>query len=118
MTLLGLSFFESSWLDSLFRNAPEHIYTYTGFFSAFILMAVANAFNVRSDSWRLLQNIEQNTAFIKVMLLIVVVQVAMTSVGGSLLRTAPLNWQEWLVVVACAGLAFAWGMLYKLIRTK
>ena len=118
MTLVGLSFFESSWLDSLFRNAPEHIYTYTGFFSAFILMAVANAFNMRSDSWRLLQNIEQNTAFIKVMLLIVVVQVAMTYVGGSLLRTAPLNWQEWLVVVACAGLAFAWGMLYKLIRTK
>ena len=118
MTLVGLTFFESSWLDSLFRNAPEHIYTYTGFFSAFILMAVANAFNVRSDSWRLLQNIEQNTAFIKVMLLIVVVQVAMTYVGGSLLRTAPLNWQEWLVVVACAGLAFAWGMLYKLIRTK
>lgn len=118
MTLIGLAFFTSSWVDGLFRNAPDHIYTYTGFFSAFICMAVANAFNVRSDSWRLLQNIKQNTAFIKVMLLIVVVQVALTYVGGSLLRTAPLNWQEWLVVVACAGLAFAWGMLYKLIRTK
>ena len=95
MTLLGLSFFTSSWVDGLFRNAPDHIYTYTGLFNAFICMAVANAFNVRSKSINVLQNMQANPAFIQVMLLIVAVQVGMTYFGGQLLRTAPLSAQEW-----------------------
>lgn len=116
MTLLGLAFFTSSHVDALFRNAPDHIYTYTGFFSAFIMMAVANAFNVRTNKLNVLDNLRANPAFVEVMLLIAAVQVAMTYLGGSVLRTAPLQWQEWLVVAACAVLSLLGGAVFKMLR--
>ena len=116
MTVIGLAFFQSPWVDSLFRDAPNHIYTYTGFFGAFIFMALANAFNVRTDSLNVLQNIQQNKAFLQVMVLIVVVQIGMTYLGGGLLRTAPLQLQEWLVLVLCAGVAWAAGIVVKLLE--
>lgn len=118
MTLIGLAFFESSWVDSLFRNAPDHIYTYTGFFSAFIMMAVANAFNVRTGDVHIFKNLGQNKAFVQVMGLIVAVQLAMTYLGGSVLRTTPLQLQEWLVVVVCAGITLVTGLLFKLYRPE
>lgn len=115
MTLLCLAFFESSWVDSLFRNSSDHIYTYTGYFSAFIMMAVGNAFNVRTKSINVLQNIQANPAFLQVMCLIVVVQIGMTYFGGSLLRTAPLKAEEWLVVSICGCLMLVVGTMDKLI---
>ena len=118
ITLIGLAFFTSSWVDGLFRNAPDHIYTYTGFFSAFICMAVANAFNVRSKSINVLQNMQANPAFIQVMLLIVAVQVGMTYFGGQLLRTAPLSAQEWLVVAGAAVAMLGVGSLAKLLSKE
>ena len=118
MTVVGLAFFQSSCIDSLFRGAPDHIYTYTGFFSAFICMAVANAFNVRSKSINVLQNMQANPAFIQVMLLIVAVQVGMTYFGGQLLRTAPLSAQEWLVVAGAAVAMLGVGSLAKLLSKE
>ena len=79
-------------------------------------MALANAFNVRTDSLNVLQNIQQNKAFLQVMVLIVVVQIGMTYLGGGLLRTAPLQLQEWLVLVLCAGVAWAAGIVVKLLE--
>ena len=113
MTVVGLAFFTSIWVDGLFRNALDHIYTYTGFFCTFIMMAVANAFNVRSDSLQLLQGLSENKAFVQVMALIIAVQVALTYVGGQLLRTAPLQLQEWLVVMGCAVVMLAAGSFFK-----
>ena len=116
MTVVGLAFFQSNCIDSLFRGAPDHIYTYTGFFCAFIMMAVANAFNVRTDELQVLKNLQQNPAFWRVMLLIVAVQIGMTYLGGSVLRTAPLVAQEWLVVAGCALLVLAAGRIFKLYK--
>lgn len=116
MTVVGLAFFQSSCIDSLFRGAPDHIYTYTGFFCVFIMMAVANAFNVRTDELQVLKNLQQNPAFWRVMLLIVAVQIGMTYLGGSVLRTAPLALQEWLVVAACPLLVLAAGRIFKLFK--
>ena len=116
MTVVGLAFFQSNCIDSLFRGAPDHIYTYTGFFCAFIMMAVANAFNVRTDELQVLKNLQQNPAFWRVMLLIVAVQIGMTYLGGSVLRTAPLVAQEWLVVAGCALLVLAAGRIFKLFK--
>lgn len=102
MTIVAVAFYKSSWVDHLFRNAPDHIYTYTGFFCAYILMAVANGFNVRVSGLNLLENISLNKGFLNVMALIVAIQVLLTYIGGRILRTTPLNANEWLVVVAFA----------------
>ena len=102
MTLVAIAFYKSAWVDSLFRNAPDHIYTYTGFFCAYIFMAVANAFNVRVEGMDLLDHISENMGFLQVMGGIIAIQVLLTLAGGKLLRMAPLNGQEWSVVLLCA----------------
>ena len=80
------------------------------------MMAVSNAFNVRTDELQVLKNLQQNPAFWRVMLLIVAVQIGMTYLGGSVLRTAPLVAQEWLVVAGCALLVLAAGRIFKLFK--
>ncbi len=115
MTLIGIAFYKSAWIDSLFRDAPNHIYTYTGFFCAYILMAVANAFNVRSEGLNLLENIGRNKGFLQVMALIVAIQVLLTFIGGRLLRTTPLNASEWGVAVLVAVSLLVLDLLRKLL---
>ena len=102
MTIIAVAFYKSSWVDHLFRNAPDHIYTYTGFFCTYIFMAVANGFNVRVSGLNLLENISLNKGFLEVMALIVAIQVALTYIGGRILRTAPLTAHEWGVVIIFA----------------
>ena len=99
MTFIAILFYKSSYVDHLFRNAPDHIYTYTGFFCTYIFMAVANGFNVRVSGLNLLEHIDKNKGFLNVMALIVAIQVLLTYVGGRILRTTPLNLHEWSVVV-------------------
>ena len=99
MTLVGIAFYKSVWVDHLFRDAANHIYTYTGFFCTYIFMAGANGFNVRVEGLNPLKNISLNKAFLQVMALIIAIQVLLTYVGGRVLRTTPLNAGEWGVVV-------------------
>lgn len=99
MTFIAILFYKSSYVDHLFRNAPDHIYTYTGFFCTYIFMAVANGFNVRVSGLNLLEHIDMNKGFLNVMALIVAIQVLLTYVGGRILRTTPLNLHEWSVVI-------------------
>ena len=116
MTLVAIAFYKSSWVDSLFRNAPDHIYTYTGFFCAYIFMAVANGFNVRVEGTDLLDHITDNPGFIRVMGGIVCIQFLLTLFGGSVLRTAPLNGREWSFVLLCAVSIIMVDCLRKLFR--
>ncbi len=102
MTVIAIAFYKSAWVDSLFRDAPDHIYTYTGFFCAYIFMAVANGFNVRVTGINIFHHLSKNKGFIEVMALIIVIQVILTYIGGSLLRTTPLLMNEWFVVIVAA----------------
>ncbi|MEG0797379.1 MAG: calcium-translocating P-type ATPase, PMCA-type [Acidaminococcaceae bacterium] len=99
MTFIAILFYKSASIDHLFRNAPDHIYTYTGFFCTYIFMAVANGFNVRVHGTNLLANISKNKGFLQIMALIILIQIALTFVGGRILRTKPLTLQEWSVVI-------------------
>lgn len=102
MTFIAILFFKSPTVDHWFRNAPDHIYTYTGFFCVYVLMAVFNGFNVRVRSLNLLENISKNIGFLQIMALIVIVQIILTFVGGKILRMTPLTSEEWIIVVTMA----------------
>lgn len=115
MTLVGIAFYKSVWVDHLFRDAANHIYTYTGFFCTYIFMAVANGFNVRVEGLNPLKNISLNKAFLQVMALIIAIQVLLTYVGGRVLRTTPLNAGEWGVVVLFSLSMLLVGVLGKLL---
>ncbi len=99
ITFLALAFFKCPFITERFRAGIDDIYLYTGFFCTYILLAVANGFNVRVDNCRLWEHLQMNKGFIQVMALIVCVQIVLTYVGGRILRTAPLNMDEWLTVI-------------------
>ena len=79
-------------------------------------MAVANGFNVRVEGLDLLDHILDNKGFIQVMGGIVLIQYLLTLFGGSVLRTAPLNGQEWSVVIICALSIIIVDLLRKVFR--
>ncbi len=99
VTALSLIFLFTNIYRQNFRQVPGDIYVYTGYFTFFILTAIFNAFNARTESLNLFEHIFENKNFISIMVLIFVVQVIMTYIGGSILRTAALNGKEWLTII-------------------
>ena len=111
---------ETGLIGSLFRsfegNGTE--YLLTGYFSFFILAAVFNAFNARTEKINLFDNIGANKGFLKVMGLITAVQVIMTYLGGRVLGCYGLNFMEWAVVIIMALSVIPVDIIRKLIINK
>lgn len=98
-----------------FTFGGDSVYVLTGYFAFFIFMAVFNAFNARTDRVNLFDNIGGNPGFLRVMALIVVVQIAMTYLGGAILRCYGLTGGEWLFVLAMAFTIIPVDMIRKMI---
>ncbi len=92
----------SPFAASFFRQDPGNAYMLTGYFSFFIFAAVFNAFNARTDKMNLFDNIGKNKGFIRVIVLIAVIQVLMTYLGGAVLRCAGLTGTEWVFILVLA----------------
>ena len=99
---LSLIFLLTPFVAGWFRPDAADRYLMTGFFTFYILMAVFNAFNARTERRNLFDNIHQNHGFWQILLLIIVVQVTMTYLGGDILRCYGLIGKEWLVVTLMA----------------
>ncbi len=79
-------------------NATD-AYVKTAYFCFFIIVSVFNALNVRSERLNLFERIEQNKVFLGVMGIIIVIQVALTYLGGEIFQCYGLTWNEWLAVL-------------------
>ena len=100
---LSLVFILSDFMANWFRpDDGTKSYLLTGYFAFFILIAVANSFNARTEKMNLLDNITGNKGFLKVMGGIALVQIIMTYVGGSVLRCYGMNAKEWAIVLIFA----------------
>jgi len=120
LVISGFSIFylTNDFIKSLFRTGPsgnENIYYLTGFFVFFIFINLFNMFNARTKEINLFKNITKNDKFLKVITLIFVVQIVMTYIGGQILRTAGLNINEWLIIIAMSVIIIPIDILRKLI---
>jgi calcium-translocating P-type ATPase len=102
MFAAGMFLLRSDAARGWFRPDAENRYLGTGFFALFIMLAVFNAFNARTERMNLFDNIGRNRGFGRVIALIVVIQVAMTYLGGKVLSCYGLTSGEWAVVLMCA----------------
>lgn len=99
---VGMTLLYTPAMRGIFRPADDMRYVYTGFFAFFILAAVCNAFNARTESFNLFAHLSQNPRFLGVIGLIVAVQALMTTFGGPVFRGFGLTLGEWAAVVLLA----------------
>ncbi|MDR1215993.1 MAG: calcium-translocating P-type ATPase, PMCA-type [Treponema sp.] len=92
----------SSYLPSSGSFPFELDSLHTAYFAFFIFIAVFNAFNARTDKLNLFDNIGSNKNFLKILLLIAVVQVILVYIGGGVFKCNGLNGVQWLVVLIAA----------------
>jgi len=89
----------------------------TAFFAFYIFITTINAFNVRTPKVNIFDNIQGNTGFFIVILVIFVVQIVFTIIGGNILRTVPLHIDEWTKVIGCAFIIIPFDLLRKIFIT-
>lgn len=94
---------------------PDPAVFMTAFFSFFIFICVINAFNVRTKRVNIFESITQNRGFLLVLVLIFIVQIVFTYLGGKVLRTVPLRPEEWLWIAASALIILPFDALRKLV---
>lgn len=99
---LSLFMLLTPFAKAIFREGANDKYLLTGYFAFFIFVAVFNAFNARTDKLNLFENIGKNKGFLRIILLITVVQVLMTYLGGVILRCFGLTINEWIFVIIAA----------------
>lgn len=112
---ISMLFLLTPVFDGFFRAGENGMYVLTGYFTFFIFAAVFNAFNARTEQLNLLDNIAENKGFLKILLLIVVIQVIMTDFGGVILRCFGLTLSEWAVVLVLAATIIPIDLIRKLI---
>lgn len=90
----------------LLRNinieGEPHAILHTAYFAFFILIAVFNSFNARTEKLNLFDNLGKNRGFLVVFGIITAVQIVMTYVGGAILSGWGLVLVEWALVLAMA----------------
>ncbi|MDR1915866.1 MAG: calcium-translocating P-type ATPase, PMCA-type [Synergistaceae bacterium] len=99
---LGMFILLSPAAHGWFRPSEDNRYLLTGFFAFFIIIAVFNAFNARTEQLNLFDNIGRNKGFWRVITLIVIIQIGMTYFGGTVLGCYGLTVGEWVVVTLCS----------------
>ncbi len=118
VSIASVLFLRSEYIQSLFRDSDGDIVFLTAFFSLFIFLNVFNMFNARTEKVNIFDNIKSNPGFIRVALLIAVVQVILVYVGGKVLRTVPLALNEWAIVIGLSIIIIPFNMLRKSLFSK
>ena len=95
-----------------------HNYIETVVFAYFIFATIFNSFNARTESLNLFEHITENKRFLTVMGIITVVQIILIYVGGELLRTVPLEFNSWLIILGLSFLVIPIDLLRKAIMKK
>jgi magnesium-transporting ATPase (P-type) len=98
-----------------FRASNDDIYILTAFFALFIFTSVFHCFNCRTDRLNVCAGLYKNRAFIVIISLVMIIQLAFVYLGGALLRTAPLLRDELLLTLALALSVIPAELLRKLI---
>lgn len=112
VAVLSFAFLKAPFFINMFANTEEHM---TAYFSMFVLCAVFNGFNVRSNTINIFEHIKENMSFLNVMGVIVIVQAALTLVGGELFSCTPITVKNWLVIIAMAFTIIPVDMIRKVI---
>ncbi|WP_297639385.1 cation-translocating P-type ATPase C-terminal domain-containing protein, partial [uncultured Clostridium sp.] len=112
VTILSFVFLMAPFFKNMFSTEGEHL---TAYFSMFVLAAVFNGFNVRSKSVNIFEHIKENPGFVRVMIIIVIVQVILTIIGGDIFSCTPIEPKLWGVIIILAATIIPVDMIRKVV---
>lgn len=125
LTVVSFIYLKVPFFVNLFANEEQHL---TGYFVLFIVAALFNGFNVRDDGFAIFAGLNENKDFIKVFLIIIIVQALL--VNAAIVPLAPFQWigemfscvpfgiKGWIAVVLLACTMILADMVRKLCVNK
>lgn len=106
LTAISMFYLKNSFFSGLFETEEQHM---TGYFVLFIACALFNGFNVRDDGFSIFKGLEQNKDFIRIMLLIFIVQALIVNAAlvnlpvfhwiGQMFSCVPFGIKGWIAVI-------------------
>ncbi|MFT4737247.1 MAG: Ca2+-transporting ATPase [Cyclobacteriaceae bacterium] len=116
ITIFSVMFLKMPYFSELFARgtAEDNAVFLTAFFNIFIFQVLFNMLNVRSEGLNFFEHIGENMKFLQILVLIIALQVLFTFIGGEVLRTVPLNWDEWVLVIGFSLLIIPVDMIRKI----
>ena len=125
LTVVSFIYLKVPFFVNLFANEEQHL---TGYFVLFIVAALFNGFYVRDDGFAIFSGLNENKDFIKVFLIIIIVQALL--VNAAIVPLAPFQWigemfscvpfgiKGWIAVVLLACTMIPADMVRKLCVNK
>ncbi len=121
LTVVSFVYLKLPFFKNLFDNEAQHL---TGYFVLFIVSALFNGFNVRDDGFAIFSRLNENTGFLKVFFIIILVQAVIVNAGlvpldvftwiGNMFSCVPFGIQGWIAVVLLSVTMIPVDMLRKL----
>ncbi len=109
LTVVSFVYLKLPLFRDLFATEAQHL---TGYFVLFIVAALFNGFNVRDDGFGIFRGLNENTGFLKVFFLIILVQAVIVNAAlvpfplftwiGNMFSCTPFGIQGWIAVVLLA----------------
>ena len=109
LTVVSFVYLKLPLFRDLFATEAQHL---TGYFVLFIVSALFNGFNVRDDGFGIFRGLNENTGFLKVFFLIILVQALIVNAAlvpfplftwiGNMFSCTPFGIQGWIAVVLLA----------------
>lgn len=106
LTIVSFVYLKAPFFVNLFANEEQHL---TGYFVLFIVSALCNGFNVRDDGFGIFKGLDQNTGFLKVFFLIILVQFVIVNAAliplpvftwiGNMFSCRPFGIAGWVAVI-------------------
>jgi len=120
VSFLSVFFLTYAPLKDLFARdgQPSQEVFLSAFYNLFIFLITFNAFNARTEKINLFEHITENMGFIRVISIIIILQVSITYLGGPVLRSVGLLWNEWLIVILMALTIIPFDLLRKKLRDR
>lgn len=125
LTVVSFIYLKVPFFVNLFANEEQHL---TGYFVLFIVAALFNGFNVRDDGFAIFAGLSENKDFIKVFLIIIIVQALLVNAAivplvpfqwiGEMFSCVPFGIKGWIAVVLLACTMIPADMVRKLCVNK
>lgn len=125
LTVISFVYLKFPFFAGFFENEDQHL---TGYFVLFIVSALFNGFNVRDERFGIFWGLNENTGFMKVFFIIILVQALIVNAAlvplqvftwiGNMFSCVPFGIRGWIVVILLAATMIPVDLVRKVLSGK